>query len=72
MYLIAQLHQAKSKQFVALILDNEVTVGEFVTEPPLPWARIVQIAGSFQVAEGYPNLLTTEQGKFEIKRWARV
>jgi len=72
MNLIAQLQQAKTKQFLALILDNEVTVGEFVTEPPLPWARIVQKAGSFQVADGYPNLLTVEQGKFEMKNWDEV
>ena len=32
MNLLEQLQQARSKQFVALILDNEVTVGEFVTE----------------------------------------
>jgi hypothetical protein len=45
MNLITQLQQAKTEQFVALILDNEVTVGEFVTEPPLPWTRIVQQDG---------------------------
>jgi hypothetical protein len=72
MNLLEQLKQARDRQFVAVILDNEVTVGEFVTEPPLPWARIVQIAGSFQVAEGYPNLLTAEQGKFEMKNWDQV
>ena len=72
MTLITQLQQTKTKQFVALILDNEVTVGEFVTEPPLPWTRIVQQNGIFQVAEGYPNLLTTEQGKYEMKNWDEV
>lgn len=72
MNLATQLQQAKTKQFVAFILDNEVTVGEFVTEPPLPWTRIVQQDGIFQVAEGYPNLLTAEQGKFEMKNWDQV
>jgi hypothetical protein len=72
MNLLEQLKQARAKQFVALILDNEVTVGEFVTEPPLPWARIVHQNGIFQVAEGYPNLLTAEQGKFEMKNWDQV
>jgi hypothetical protein len=72
MSLITQLGQAKAKQFVALILDNEVTVGEFVTAPPLPWTRIVQQNGTFQVAEGYPNSLTAEQGKFEMKNWDEV
>jgi len=72
MNLLEQLEQARAKQFVALILDNEVTVGEFVSEPPLPWTRIVQKDGMFQVAEGYPNLLTAEQGKFEMKNWDQV
>jgi hypothetical protein len=72
MNLITQLHQAKTKQFVALILDNEVTVGEFVSEPPLPWTRIVQLNGIFRVADGYPNLLTLDQGKFEMKNWDEV
>ena len=72
MDLATQLQQAKTRQFVALILDNEVTVGEFVTVPPLPWTRIVQQDGIFQVAEVYPNLLTAEQGKFEMKNWDRV
>jgi len=72
MNLLTQLQQARTKQFVALILDNEVTVGEFVSEPPLPWTRIVQRDGVFQFADGYPNLLTAEQGKFEMKNWDQV
>ena len=72
MNLITQLQQAKTQQFIALILDNEVTVGEFVIEAPLPWGRIVQQNGIFQVAEGYPNLLTAAQGKFEMKNWDQV
>jgi hypothetical protein len=72
MDLTTQLKQAKTEQFVALILDNEVTVGEFVTEPPLPWTRIVQHDGIFQFAKGYPNFLTAEQGTFEMKNWDAV
>jgi hypothetical protein len=72
MNLIAQLQQARTKQFVALIFDNEVTVGEFVTTPPLPWTRIVQHNGVFQIAEGYPNSLTAAQGNFEMKNWDEV
>jgi hypothetical protein len=72
MNLIEQLRQARSKQFVALILDNEVTVGEFVTEPPLPWSRIVRSAGGFQIADGYPTLLTAAQARFEMKNWDQV
>lgn len=72
MNLATQLQQARAKQFVALILDNEVTVGEFVCEPPLPWARIVQKDGMFQVADGYPNVLTAAQGQIEMKNWDQV
>ena len=72
MDLATRLEQARSEQFVALILDNEVTVGEFVTEPPLPWTRIIQQDGIFQFAKGYPNFLTAEQGIFEMKNWDAV
>ena len=72
MNLISQLQQARAKQFSALILDNEVTVGEFVAEPPLPWTRIVQHKGVFQAAKGYPHLLTAEQAKFEMTNWDEV
>jgi len=59
-------------RFVALILDNEVTVGEFVMNPPLPWVRLVHQDGIFQIAEGYPNVLTATQAKFEMKNWDQV
>jgi hypothetical protein len=58
--------------FVALILDNEVTVGEFVTNPPLSWTRLVQSQGIFQAPEGYPTVLTAAQAKFEMKNWDEV
>ena len=72
MDLATLLHQARTEQFVALILDNEVTVGEFVIEPPLPWARIVQQDGVFQLAEGYPKVLDAALGKAEMKNWDEV
>jgi hypothetical protein len=67
-----ELLRLSADQFVALILDNEVTVGEFVTTPPLCWSRLIQRHGVFKVAEGYPNLLTTAQAKFEMKNWDTV
>ena len=72
MSIITELTTLRAQQFVALILDNEVTVGEFVTEPPLPWARIVQIGGVFQIAEGYPKVLNAALGKAEMKNWDEV
>ena len=65
------LHLAPD-QFVSLILDNEVTVAEFVTDPPLSWTRLIQRDGVFQVAEGYPTVLTAAQAKFEMRNWDAV
>ena len=67
-----QLLQLSGNRFVALILDNEVTVGHFVTSPPLPWVRITQRNGNYQVAEGYPIPLTAEQTKIEMRTWDEV
>jgi hypothetical protein len=59
-------------QFVVLILDNEVTVGEFVANPPLSWTRLVVRDGSFEIADGYPTALTAAQARFEMKNWDQV
>jgi len=68
----AELARLFPKRFIALILDNEVTVGEFVASPSLPWARFVQRDGVFRVAQGYPNVLTAAQAKFEMTNWDEV
>jgi hypothetical protein len=67
-----ELLRLSAGQFVALILDNEVTVGEFVATPPLSWTRLVQRNGIFQVAEGYPTVLTAAQARFEMRNWDDV
>jgi hypothetical protein len=72
MTLIDDLAHWKNDRFIALILDNEVTVGEFLTDPPLPWRRIVHDAGAIRVADGYPNQLTAAQAKFEMTNWDQV
>jgi hypothetical protein len=72
MTLPKEIEQLRQSHFCALILDNEVTVGEFVTTPPLPWRRLVELNGSFTIAPGYPTLLTAEQAAFEMKNWDRV
>jgi hypothetical protein len=61
-----------ANEFAALILDNEVTVGEFVTNPPLSWTRLVQRQGVFQIPAGYPTVLTAAQAKFEMTNWDEV
>jgi hypothetical protein len=72
MTLVDDLAARRASHFLALILDNEVTVGEFVTEPPLHWTRCIQRNGLFQVAEGYPTLLTEAQAKLEMRNWDDV
>jgi hypothetical protein len=72
MLIEAELGALKNKHFVVVILDNEVTVGHFVTEPPLPWLRLIQRAGIFQVAQGYPSFLTAAQARFEMTNWDEV
>ena len=47
-------------------------MGEFVVSPPLPWTRFVQRDGVFRVADGYPNVLTAAQAKFEMRNWDEV
>ncbi len=58
--------------FVTLILDNEVTVGHFVTDPPLPWTRVAQQDGPYQVPQSLRVPLTAEQTKIEMKIWDEV
>jgi len=67
-----ELSALTKNHFVALILDNEVTVGHFVTEPPALWFRLIQRAGVFQIAEGYPVRLTAAQSRFEMTNWDEV
>jgi hypothetical protein len=59
-------------QYVALILDNEVTVEHFVTTPPLPWIRLVDQGDGYRVSDGYPRLLTAEEARREMRNWDLV
>ena len=72
MTLAADLGARTTNHFLALLLDNEVTVGEFVVQPPLHWSRCIQRGGVFQVAEGYPTPLTAAQAKLEMRNWDDV
>ena len=72
MPLVDDLAVRRASHFLALILDNEVTVREFVTEPPHRWTRWIQRNGLFQVAQGYPTLLTEAQAKVEMRNWDDV
>jgi hypothetical protein len=58
--------------FRVLILDNEVTVDAFVSDPPLSWARLVLADGGYRIGEGYPSLLTVAEADREELNWDRV
>lgn len=58
--------------YTVLILDNEVTVDAFVSDPPQRWIRLVYRDGAYRVADGYPVLLTGEQARKESRYWDRV
>jgi hypothetical protein len=72
MTLSRDLAQHFRDRFRVLILDNEVTVGAFVTDPPLPWARFVATDGIYRIAAGYPTHLTTAEAAREERNWDRV
>ena len=60
-------------RFGVLILDNEVTVDAFVTDPPLPWMRLVAgTDGGYRTGEGYPSLLTAAEADREERNWDKV
>jgi len=67
-----EMLRLSGNEFAALILDNEVTVGEFVMNPPLSWTRLLQSQGRFQIPAEYPTVLTPAQAKFEMKNWDEV
>ena len=58
--------------FRILILDNEVTVDAFVTDPPLPWARLTAVDGRYGVGAGYPSPLTMDEADREELNWDTV
>ena len=55
-----------------LILDNEVTVKDFVAEPPLSWARLILKEGSYIPDQGSPTFLTNKKADQEKLNWDHV
>ena len=58
--------------FRVLILDNEVTLDAFITEPPLPWVRLTAVDGAYRVTGEYPTALTKAESDREELNWDRV
>jgi hypothetical protein len=72
MTLNTELGGLGADRYRVLILDNEVTVANFVASPPLPWTRLMRREGRYQAAEGYPVPLTEAQARFEMRNWDEV
>ena len=72
MAISTELSQYWQDRYIALILDNEVTVGNFVAEPPLPWTRMVYSSGDYCVQKDHRTVLDDGQAKREIKNWDQV
>lgn len=70
--LSSDLASSFKKCFIVLILDNEVTVENFVQETPLSWGRLVENQGFYEMARGYPCLLSSEQAEREKLIWDDV
>jgi hypothetical protein len=71
-HLATELAHPFGSNFRVLILDNEVTVDTFVTDPPLPWARLTVDEGLYKIGEGYPTLLTRAEAEREKLNWDQV
>ena len=72
MTISVQLATYFPNHFRVLILDNEVTLDAFITEPPLPWVRLTAVDGVYRVADGYPTALTKAESDREEMNWDSV
>ncbi len=51
--LATELARHFNNHFRVLILDNEVTVDAFATDPPLPWVRLTARDGVYRIGKGF-------------------
>jgi hypothetical protein len=72
MTISSELLRLFEPNFRVLILDNEVTLDAFVTDPPLPWARLVATGGAYRIADDYPTALTMAEADREEMNWDKV
>lgn len=72
MTISSELLRLFAPNFRVLILDNEVTLDAFVTEPPLPWARLIASDGAYHIPEDYPTALTMAEADREEMNWDKV
>ncbi|NKB20346.1 MAG: hypothetical protein GKS01_07605 [Alphaproteobacteria bacterium] len=67
-----QINELFPECFTILILDNEVTLDAFITDPPLKWARLVNESGAYSIAKNYPTSMTKAESDREEMNWDKV
>ena len=67
-----QINRLFPGYFTILILDNEVTLDAFITDPPLKWARLVNQNGQYTIPKIYPTSMTKDESDREEMNWDRV
>ena len=67
-----QINRLFPGYFTILILDNEVTLDAFITEPPLKRARLVNQNGQYTIPKNYPTSMTKYESDREEMNWDRV
>ena len=68
----AELLRLFEPSFRVLILDNEVTLDAFVTDPPLPWGRLIASGSAYRIPDSYPTALTMAEADREEMNWDKV
>ena len=58
--------------FTVLILDNEVTLDAFITDPPFKWSRLINQDGQYTIPNIYPTSMTKYESDREEMNWDRV
>ncbi|MGB0577183.1 MAG: hypothetical protein ACPGPC_13690 [Alphaproteobacteria bacterium] len=72
MKIAEQIDQLFPDCFTVLILDNEVTLDAFITNPPLKWARLINEKGRYIIPKNYPTSMTKAESDREEMNWDKV
>lgn len=72
MSICSEINQKLDQCFTVLILDNEVTLDAFVTQPALKWLRLINYSGAYIAPQQYPTHLTKQESDREEMNWDSV
>ena len=72
MSISSEINEKLDQCFTVLILDNEVPLDAFVTEPALKWLRLVNSGGAYTTPHQYPTRLTKQESDREEMNWDKV